>query len=974
MEFRILGPLYANAGTGQGPAVIPQPLLQSALAVLLLRANRPCPRNWLIEALWAGEPPAAPDAAMRVCISRLRHCLGDCAERLDSLGPPGGRAPGHRQQRGYTMTVRPGELDLDEFSDLVAQGHAELDMGNAAAAAATLAQAMTLWADPPLPDLPDSPVIATEVAALKNQRLAAADALIDARLAAGHYELVLGQLRAAVIADPGRERSCGQLMRAYHALGMSREALDVYQMARQATLEQQGTEPGPVLALLHRRILAEDLGMEGAATTLTRAPLATSKLPPAQVPAPPPDFSGRGLELTRIIGSLTGPGVPVTVVTGGPGSGKSAIAATAALKLRDRFPDGQLYAELGGVEQPRDPQDVLADMLQSLGIAARSVPAAGPPRVALYRSLLAGRHLLVVADDAAFAAQVRPLIPAGGGAAMLVTSRSRLSGLAGASVVELGGLPDDAALGLLSSAAGPGRTAAEPTAASAIVAACGGLPLALRLAGAALAGRPGLTVTGLARELSGGRALEVLAAEDTSVEAAIGSSYRAASPAARAALSLAALSMPAEIPAWALADLADGDSSIGSQLAAVGLLAPAQSEVAGPRFRMHLLTRAYAIEREPEHGPRGERALARMQAGWIDRADQAAAGLPALPFLAPPPPLHDDSSAVTGKEVGPEWLDIERASLLTLTARACSVGDHQAAAMLAERLTASLCFKGGYADGISTWRSIAAAAAQDGDAAPSARASYHLAVVLAESHDHGDEAARLLTGCLPVLEQSGELHSAAMAIGLLARLASGSGRHAAAIRAARHAIRVAATIPGGALADCAARTVIGLTLARIGSAGNAARYCRDALATARGLGESAYEAHAARVLAQVLILSGQHAAAASLCRQGISLARGYGSEITAARFMLLLGRARQRDGDPAAAADSLLEALEIFRMAGSVAEEVTASSLLAACSRAAGDRQQAAAHLDQLTEILVRRGMGSQTRDIAQTALELAAR
>jgi len=294
--------------------------------------------------------------------------------------------------------------------------------------------------------------------------------------------------------------------------------------------------------------------------------------------------------------------------------------------------------------------------------------------------------------------------------------------------------------------------------------------------------------------------------------------------------------------------------------------------------------------------------------------------------------------------------------------------------MLAERLTASLCFKGGYADGISTWRSIAAAAAQDGDAAPSARASYHLAVVLAESHDHGDEAVRLLTGCLPVLEQSGELHSAAMAIGLLARLASGSGRHAAAIRAARHAIRVAATIPGGALADCAARTVIGLTLARIGSAGNAARYCRDALATARGLGESAYEAHAARVLAQVLILSGQHAAAASLCRQGISLARGYGSEITAARFMLLLGRARQRDGDPAAATDSLLEALEIFRMTGSVAEEVTASSLLAACSRAAGDRQQAAAHLDRLTEILVRRGMGSQTRDIAQTALELAAR
>jgi DNA-binding SARP family transcriptional activator len=122
MEFRILGPVYADAGTGSGPAVISQPLLQSALAVLLLRANRPCPRSMLIEALWGSEPPSAAEAALRVCISRLRRCLGDCAPRLDSVGPPGGRAPGHRQQRGYMMIVRPGELDVDEFTDLVAQG------------------------------------------------------------------------------------------------------------------------------------------------------------------------------------------------------------------------------------------------------------------------------------------------------------------------------------------------------------------------------------------------------------------------------------------------------------------------------------------------------------------------------------------------------------------------------------------------------------------------------------------------------------------------------------------------------------------------------------------------------------------------------------------------------------------------------------------------------------------------------------
>jgi DNA-binding SARP family transcriptional activator len=219
MEFRILGPLYADAGTGTGPAVITQPLLQSALAVLLLRANRPCPRSLLVETLWGTEPSAAPEAALRVCISRLRGCLGDCAGRLESVSTAGGRTPGHRQQRGYMMVVRPGELDVDEFTDLVAQGQAELDSGNAAAAAASLVQALALWGDPPLPDLPVSPALAATAARLRNQRRAAMDALVDARLAAGESEQVLGQLRADVLANPGRERSCAQLMTAYHSLG-----------------------------------------------------------------------------------------------------------------------------------------------------------------------------------------------------------------------------------------------------------------------------------------------------------------------------------------------------------------------------------------------------------------------------------------------------------------------------------------------------------------------------------------------------------------------------------------------------------------------------------------------------------------------------------------------------------------------------------------------------------------------------------
>ena len=709
MEFRILGPLYADAGTGSGPALLGQPLLQSALAVLLLRANRTCSRPFLIDALWGSEPPAAPEAALRVCISRLRSCLGDCACRLQTIGPPGGRAPVLRQQRGYVMHVRPGELDADEFSDLAAQGQSELDIGNAAAAAASFVQALALWGDPPLPDLPDSPALAADVTRLAQHRRTVMDALIDARLAVGEHDQLLGQLRAAVAAEPGRERTCEQLMSACHSLGLRKEALEVYQTARRVTLEQQGAEPGPALSVLYRRILAEEAAMDPTPPTVNSgalpgplrpgqrlpgarspralppgahspgplqphalragprppdprppgapplpplppgprvpgpqapaplptgprppgappltplppgpqvtgpqapAPLPTGPRPPGappltplppgprlpgpQAPAPPADFTGRSAELAAVVAGLSGPGVPIAIVSGAPGIGKTAAAAAAVLQLREQFADGQLYTELGGLERPRDPQDVLAELLQAIGVTERNVPAAGPPRAALYRSLLADRRILVIADDAASAMQVRPLIPAAGGAGVIVTSRSRLSGLAGARHIELGGLDVADALALLCATAGPDRISADSAAAHAVAAICGGLPLALRLAGEVLAARPGLTVHALAAELASDRVLEILVAEDVSVRETIGTSYRALSAFARSILSAVALTLPGEIPANELVAAAAGDATVPAQLTGVGLLAPAHLELPGEYYSIHPLIRRYA--------------------------------------------------------------------------------------------------------------------------------------------------------------------------------------------------------------------------------------------------------------------------------------------------------------------------------------------------------------------------------------------
>jgi DNA-binding SARP family transcriptional activator len=1000
MEFRILGPLYADARTGSGPAVISQPLLQSALAVLLLRANRPCPRSMLIEALWGAEPPGSPEAALRVCISRLRRSLGGCATRLDSVGPPGGRAPGHRQQRGYMMTVRPGELDVDEFTDLVAQGQAELDTGNAPAAAASFVQALALWGDPPLPDLPDCEVLAAPLARLRNQRQAAIDALFDARLAAGEHEQVLGQLRAAVSATPGRERTCAQLMRAYHALGMHTEALDVYQQAREVTLEQQGAEPGPVLAVLYQRILAEELTTDRQAH-VGKLGSGGLTMPASQAPAPPPDFAGRSDEVAHVVEYLSGPGVPVVVITGGPGMGKSATAAVVALQLRRRFTDGQIYAELGGVEHPRDPQDVLADILQSLGVPAHTIPLRGPARAAMYRSVLASRKILVIVDDAAYAAQVRHLVPAAGGAAVLVTSRSPLTGLAGGRQVSLGELPPEDALTLLDMAAGPGRIGAEQAAAAKVVAACAGMPLAIRLAGAVLAARPGLTLTRLARDCTTDHLLDAIAAEDSSVRGAIDSSYRALPGAARAALALAATWVPDEIPAWALTVLAQGDASVGGKIVGVGLLMPAEAEVSGQRFRMHRLVRAYGREQASDHGQGAQDAatrepaalrpvqnsveqqpdpinrapdavtpepdvVRRLRAGWMYLADQAALRLPAIPFVARPAPLAPGSatSATSGTDADENWLDSERANLLMAVHQAATAGDHSAAVALASRLIAHQCITGAFAGASKAWRAIVAAAASAGDARYHAIAEYYLAVALAESHERVTEAAALLAGAVPELERAGERDIAAMAYALRARCASADGRHAAAIRAARQAIQLGG--PEGDLARCCATAVLGLTLARVGMTQAGIEQCQQAQTDARQLRQPAYEAYATRALAQGLILGGLYTAAASACGDGIELARQHGSDIAVARFMLLLGRARQCDGDRVAAAASLQSAAEIFMAAGLPIEEVTARSMLAACRTADGDRGEAAVQVQQVSQILERRGIAdADARSVA---------
>ena len=868
------------------------------------------------------------------------------------------------------MTVRPGELDVDEFADLASQGEAELEMGNAAAAATALMQALALWGDPGLPDLPDTPAVNAAASALKAQRRAAADALIDARLAAGEYQQVIGELRTAALADPARERTCAQLMRAYTALGMRQEALAVYQRARQAMLEEQGSEPGAVLFSLQSRILAADtssdpeLGSSGAVT------VGQTALPAWQAPAAPADFTGRSSELAELMQHLCGPGVPITVISGGPGAGKSALAAYAATKLREQFPDGQLFAELGGVESPRDPQDVLADILHGLGVRSGNVPPPGPGRAALYRTLVARRQVLVIADDAARAAQVRPLVPTAAGSAVLVTSRGRLSGLACARLVELDGLGEAEAMAVLGLVAGTRRVNADPGAAAAVVAACGGLPLALRLAGTVLTRRPGMAVADLAVALAGDQALNLLAAEDISVRAAIASSYRSLSAAAQVALTQVALTVPGQIPAWTLTSVPGGDSGAADEALATGLLAVTPDESNGLRYLMHPLTRAFAASQAPKPRGAGHASLSRLLAGWLSRADRAAVDLPALPFLplsCLPPSL--DGQVIDEHDPGRAWLDAERTNLHAAVRQRCA-GAHVAAAALASRVAVSDCLMGRYGDAAQTWRAVAAAAGADADHLAEAQANYYAAAVVAEGHGDIDEVMQALERCLPVLHDAGNVSLAAMGQCLLARCASACGQNAVALDALQHAERLLTDSPEDGMTRCLMSAVRGLTAARMGMISAATGNCEQSVKHARLLGQPAYEAMAVRTMAQVHILGCDYPAAAEMCYEGIRISGGYGSQIGAARFLTLLGRARHCEKDPEGAVGPLLEAVETFRRAGSAVEQATAACLLAACRQDSGNESEAAAHLQDVIDVLEREG----TRDaslraiVAQTA------
>lgn len=664
------------------------------LATLLLNAGRLTTVDRLLDALWP-DPPHTARAQLHNMISNVRR----------RLRPSGGDLIVTRPE-GYVLRLAEHHLDLLEFRELTERGRLAGAAGNHERAAALFTEALALWRGPALSDVTDD-LAATTRQLLHEERVAAAEARIDAQLALGRFDDVLRDLDTLLIEHPYRERLHEIRMAALADTGRRAEALAAYRQLYRHFADDLGVEPGPALRDLEQRILRGE--------PAAQAPLAAA---PRRLPTATPALTGRDELIDEIcaeLGSGDDSAAQVRVLVGPGGVGKTSVALAVAQRLEKTFPDGQLYADLRGThDAPADPHAVLGRLLRTLSAGPgvddgvpgdQALPDDLDERVAMYRSALAGRRTLIVLDDAAAEEQVRPLLPGTASCRVLVTSRRRLGALLGATRWSVPVLAPDAAVTLLGTVIGPQRVAAAPEAAGAVVELCGRLPLAVRVAAARLAVHPEWTLEDFRSRLADqwGR-LDELAVGDLDVRASIELSYQVLDDRLRVLLRMLGLLLADDWPTWVAQELI-GEESFSrvermlDRLAEVHLIEPLGRDAVGQsRYRLHGLIRDFAAERAAEEDDEDERAeaVSRVLSCWLalateadQRADHHNTLYPAgLDAVAAP------QVAVRATRDQPRaWLEVERHSLATALEQAGAQGHPELAGLLALRMSGFLALR-----------------------------------------------------------------------------------------------------------------------------------------------------------------------------------------------------------------------------------------------------------------------------------------
>lgn len=576
--------------------LVRSPKCRILLAALLLEPGRLLSTADLIEAIWDAGKPDNPRRAAQLYVTRVRQILRVAgAPPLIVTGAD-----------GYRADLAPDSVDVARFQHLLAQADRAADSSDLAGEQAALDQATGLWRGQPLADVP-SDVLQREYShRLTEQRLQALERRIDLSLRDGRHVEAVDELVTLTAQHPLREKLWGQLMTALNHAGRRADALNTYHLMRRQLAEELGIEPGIALRELHAKVLDG-----GAATETGRTALPTV---PRQLPPDVIGFAGRTSAMSRMCTLLdghetTGGQSPILVVTGMAGIGKTALAVHWARRVADRFPDGQLWVDLRGYHHraAAAPEQALAYVLRAFGIRAMDLPADLDDRVALYRSIMDGRRMLVVLDNASSVDQIRPLLPGGTDSFALITSRNGLTGLVaveGAQAVRLDPFTTREAQQMLERRLDAQRIAAEPAAVDRIIDRCAGLPLALAIVAARAVARPTFGLAALDRQLAdSSNRLDSFTIPDgrTDVRAVFSCSYHAlTAPTARLFrhLGLHPTTVLSTSAAASLIGAAVGPTRfLLDELVAANLVI----EHAPDRFEMHDLLHAYATELAVSH-------------------------------------------------------------------------------------------------------------------------------------------------------------------------------------------------------------------------------------------------------------------------------------------------------------------------------------------------------------------------------------
>ncbi|MFJ8793086.1 AfsR/SARP family transcriptional regulator [Streptomyces sp. NPDC102462] len=668
LRFSVLGPV--RAWQDGEPLATGSPQQRALLAALLLRGGRTATAPELIDALWGTEPPLQALAAVRTYASRLRKALGPGVLVSES----GGYAV-----RGLGADA----LDLAVAQALAAEADKARASGDLCHARDVLNRALALWDGEPLAGVP-GPYADAQRVRLEEWRLQLLESRLDMDLEQGCHAEAVSELTALTAAHPLRERLRELLMLALYRSGRQAEALAVYADTRRLLAEELGVDPRPGLRDLQQRILQADPALaEPSAPLAEPAPV---PLRPAQLPATVPDFTGRAAfvtELSQILASAStseGRVMAVSALAGIGGVGKTTLAVHVAHRSRAAFPDGQLYVDLQGAgPRSAEPETVLGSFLRALGTPDTAIPDSLADRAALYRSVLDGRRVLVLLDNARDAAQVRPLLPGTEGCAALVTSRVRMVDLAGAHLVDLDVMSPDEALALFTKIVGTERVAAEREAALDVVAACGFLPLAIRIAASRLASRRTWTVSVLAAKLADERRrLDELQAGDLAVKATFELGYGQLEPTQARAFRLLGLADGPDISLAAAAAVLDLPPEATEDLLE-SLVDTSLLESAAPgRYRFHDLVRLYAracAERD-EHPPsERDEALSRLLDFYLASTAQVyAIEQPRDRLVDDLEPTRYPGLTFTEGAAALDWLYTEAGPLLACVRQAAGTG------------------------------------------------------------------------------------------------------------------------------------------------------------------------------------------------------------------------------------------------------------------------------------------------------------